>query len=297
MYNMVMKNGQPLPKITTHFVTVTRDMAWDWLSQPDLKNRKVYQATISRYARKMMTGQWEWTGEALKFDPQGKLLDGQHRLWAFLDTKAESAQFLVMHGVPSDGQKLMDTGRNRTPANTLEMESIPHGTIMAPTARLLIEYEAGHIPGSNQWRVRPDNRETLDCVNSRPEIQESVEHVVSHPAYKQFGRPSALAFTRCITMGIEPIESEEFWRRLREADYTGVGDPVQRLRERLLITRAQAHSRASETVIIAYIFKAWNAHVRGKKMGILNWTSKGDKQEKFPRAIAAARQYKRREIA
>ena len=294
---MVMKNGQPLPKITTHFVTVTRDMAWDWLAQPDLKNRKVYQATVSRYARKMMTGQWEWTGEAIKFDTQGKLLDGQHRLWAFLDTKEPSAQFLVMHGVPEDSQKLMDTGRNRTPANTLEMEDIPYGTITAPAARMLIEYEAGHVPGSNQWRVRPDNRETLDCVNSRLDLQESVAHIMSHPEYKQFGRPSVMAFARCITVGMEPIEAEEFWRRLREADYTGVGDPVQRLRERLLITRAQSHTRASSTSVIAFIFKAWNAHVRNKRMGVLHWISTGAKQEKFTRAIGAARQYTRRNIA
>jgi hypothetical protein len=295
---MVMKNGQPIPRITTHFVTVTRDMAWDWLSQTNMKNRKVYQATVSRYARKMMTGNWEWTGEAIKIDDQGILLDGQHRLWAFLETKAESAQFLVMHGVPREAQKLMDTGRNRTPANTLEMEDIQHGTILAPAARMLIEYEQGHIPGSNQWRVRPDNRETLDCVNSRPDIQESVLHVVSHSEYKQFGRPSVLGFARCVTMGLNLAESEEFWRRLREADYTGVGDPVQRLRERLLITKAQRHTRASSTAIIAYIFKAWNAHIRGKKMGVLHWMSTGEKQEKFPRAIGAARQYtKRREIA
>jgi hypothetical protein len=294
---MVMQNGQPTPGITTHFVTVTRDMAWDWLSQTTMKNRKVYQATVSRYARKMMTGKWEWTGEAIKLDDKGNLLDGQHRLWAFLETKADSAQFLVMYGVPHEAQKLMDTGRNRTPANTLEMEAIPHGTILAPAARLLIEYEAGHIPGSNQWRVRPDNRETLDCVNARPDIQESVSHVVSHPEYKQFGRPSVLGFTHCVTMGIDPVEAEEFWRCIRDADYSGTGDPVQRLRERLLITRAQAHTRASETVIIAYIFKAWNAHIRGRRMGILNWTSTGEKQEKFPRAIAAARQYKRRQTA
>ena len=294
---MVMQNGQPTPNITTHFVTVTRDMAWDWLSQTTMKNRKIYQATVSRYARKMMTGTWEWTGEAIKLDEKGNLLDGQHRLWAFLETKMDSAVFLVMYGVPHEAQKLMDTGRNRTPANTLEMEAIPHSTILAPAARMLIEYEAGHIPGSNQWRVRPDNRETLDLVNTRPDIQASVSHVVSHPEYKQFGRPSVLGFTHCVTMGIDPVEAEEFWRCIREADYSGTGDPIQRLRERLLITRAQAHTRSSETVIIAYIFKAWNAHIRGRRMGILSWTSKGEKQEKFPRAIAAARQYKRRETA
>jgi len=294
---MVMQKGQTLPHITTHFVTVTRDMAWDWLSGTDMKNRKVYQATVSRYARKMMTGRWEWTGEALKFDDNGNLLDGQHRLWAFLETKMEDAVFLIMNGVPAESQKLMDTGRNRTQANTLEMEAIPYSTILAPAARMLIEYEAGHIPGSSQWRVRPDNRETLECVNARPDLQESIAHIATNPEYKQFGRPSVLGFTHCVMMGVNPIEAEEFWRRLREADYTGVGDPVQRLRERLLISRAQRHTRASATAIIAYVFKAWNAHIRGRTMGVLHWTSTGEKQEKFPRAIAAARTYTRRKTA
>ena len=69
---MVTSSGQ-LPNITTHFVTVTRDMAWDWLSGTSMKNRKVYQATVSKYARKMMTGRWEWPGEALKFEDSGNL--------------------------------------------------------------------------------------------------------------------------------------------------------------------------------------------------------------------------------
>ena len=51
---MVTSSGQ-LPNITTHFVTVTRDMAWDWLSGTSMKNRKVYQATVSKYARKTGT--------------------------------------------------------------------------------------------------------------------------------------------------------------------------------------------------------------------------------------------------
>ena len=292
---MGTSSGQ-LPNITTHFVTVTRDMAWDWLSGTSMKNRKVYQATVSKYARKMMTGRWEWTGEALKFDDSGNLLDGQHRLWAFLETKMETAVFLIMHGVPAESQKLMDTGRNRTQANTLEMEAISHSSVLAPAARMLIEYEAGHIPGSTNWRIRPDNRETLDLVNARPDLQESIAHIVSNPEYKQFGRPSVMGFTHCVMMGLNPQSAEEFWRRLREADYTGVGDPVQRLRERLLIARAQRHTRASATAIIAYIFKAWNAHIRGKTMGVLHWSSTGEKQEKFPRAIDKARTYTRRNI-
>ena len=98
-------NGSSSPlNIDIEFVTVTRDMAWFWLNNSNNENRFVQQQTVHKYARRMLTNKWSTTGETIKFDPNGNLLDGQHRIWAFLETGLDEMEFLVMHGVPREAQ-------------------------------------------------------------------------------------------------------------------------------------------------------------------------------------------------
>ena len=95
------KNNNNNVNITTEFVTVTREMAFTWLDTTDIQNRGVQQQTVHKYARRMNTGKWAVTGETLKFDPDGNLIDGQHRLWGFIETNFTEMDFLVMRGVPT----------------------------------------------------------------------------------------------------------------------------------------------------------------------------------------------------
>ena len=94
------RNGNTQTNITIHFVTVTKAQAWDWLNNANNHNRFIQQQTVHKYARRMMNGKWSVTGETIKFDPEGNMLDGQHRLWAFLETGLDEMEFLVMYGVP-----------------------------------------------------------------------------------------------------------------------------------------------------------------------------------------------------
>ena len=128
--NMVApRNGNTQTNITIHFVTVTKAQAWDWLNNANNHNRFIQQQTVHKYARRMMNGKWSVTGETIKFDPEGNMLDGQHRLWAFLETGLEEMEFLVMYGVPPEAQVHLDTPTPRTPAHTLHMNGIPDGRL------------------------------------------------------------------------------------------------------------------------------------------------------------------------
>ena len=183
----------------------------------------------------------------------------------------------------------MDTPKPRTPANTLEMEGIPDPRLTAATVKMLNEYDHGRLPGTHAWRIALDNEELLQYTVDHPDVLKSVQVISESKGMKELGKPATLAFAHCITTRLNPTVSEDFWRRLAEADYDGVGDPVQRLRERLLIARRQPHSTVSPTMTAALIFKSWNATVRGRSMGHLNWIQRGDKMEKFPVPLAMQR--------
>ena len=186
--------------ITVHFVTVTRDMAWDWLNRTNNKNRFIQQQTVHKYARRMMNGKWNTTGETIKFDADGNMLDGQHRLWAFLETQIDEMEFLIMYGVPPEAQIHMDTPAPRTPAHTLQMNGIPDGRLLSAAIKLVNQYEAGTIPGASSWRYAPDNEDVLEAANSRPALRESADFVASEPGFKAFGKPSAMVFAHYATV-------------------------------------------------------------------------------------------------
>ena len=286
---MVMKKIADLPVLTMEYVEVTPDMAWDFLSRTTIKNRFITQSTVHKYARQIMAERWCVTGEALKFDDVGNLLDGQHRLWGFIETGLESAVFLVIKNIPASSQSFIDTPKPRTPANTLEMEGVPDPRIAAATVKMLNEYEHNRMPGSSAWRVALDNQGIYQYTLDHPDVLTSVSAVADSKGLKDLGKPATIAFTHCVTSRLNPTVAADFWRRIAEADYDGLGDPVQRIRERLIIARRQPHSTVSPTMTAALIFKAWNAAVRGRTIGNLNWVQRGEKMEKFPVPIATAR--------
>lgn len=290
---MVTKKIADLPVLTMEYVEVTPDMAWDFLSRTTIKNRFITQSTVHKYARQIMAERWCVTGEALKFDDVGNLLDGQHRLWGFIETGLESAVFLVIKNIPASSQSFIDTPKPRTPANTLEMEGVPDPRIAAATVKMLNEYEHNRMPGSSAWRVALDNQGIYQYTLDHPDVLTSVSAVADSKGLKDLGKPATIAFTHCVTSRLNPTVAADFWRRIAEADYDGLGDPVQRIRERLIIARRQPHSTVSPTMTAALVFKAWNAAVRGRTIGNLNWVQRGEKMEKFPVPIATARSGRR----
>lgn len=283
-------NGDSSPlNIDIEFVTVTRDMAWFWLNNSNNENRFVQQQTVHKYARRMLTSKWSTTGETIKFDPNGNLLDGQHRIWAFLETGLDEMEFLVMYGVPREAQVHMDTQAPRTPAHTLQMRGIADGRLIAASIKLINQYEGGAVPGASSWRFAPDNEDVLVASNSRPALRVSADFVASEPGFKAFGKPSAMVFAHYVTTTLNPVKAKEFWTRLLEADYRGQGDPIMRLRERLLIAKATRQGAPNTSAICAMIFKAWNAYIRNRSIGPLHWSQNGEKPEKFPKAISYSR--------
>ena len=276
----------PVPdKITLHRIKVNPDMVTEWLEGMQ-RNRDVTQAWVHSIARKMRTGRWVDTGETIKFDWNGAMIDGQHRSWGYLESGLPEMEFLVMHGLDPDAQDFMDTNRVRTPANTLQMAGIPNARLLSATIMLIAEYEAGFMPGSNAWRVRPDNAETKEIAGKRPQIVASVKYISDTTEFRALGKPSVLAFTHYITTQLNATVAGEFWRKLAEADYAGPGDPVQRLREKLIHSRGLIHRQPSNTAVAAFVVKAWNAYIRSRTVGNITWTQTGERREAFPVALA-----------
>lgn len=101
-------------------MTITPAMAMDWLEKVNNRNRPVSQSHVNVLARDMKDGKWGISHEGIAFDPNGILLDGQHRLWAIVeaDTPIET---LVFFNVPEEAIMIINGGRVRTLVDHLKL--------------------------------------------------------------------------------------------------------------------------------------------------------------------------------
>lgn len=92
--------------------TITPDLALQYLDDNIAENRSIRQATVSKYARDMRHGRWRLTHQGIAFDENGKLIDGQHRLWAIVEANIP-IDMLVTTGIPVGDVVVIDGGLSR----------------------------------------------------------------------------------------------------------------------------------------------------------------------------------------
>jgi hypothetical protein len=142
---------------------------------PYRNQRNLSALRVSGYSREMVAGRWRLTHQGIALDPQGRLLDGQHRLRAVLEADLSQpgivVPMMVTVGVPRDTFAVMDSGRPRSAGSFLEGS---YGGARAALARaaLTIVLNGGRASHGTIARGRPSNSQVLSFMSSRPEIDE-----------------------------------------------------------------------------------------------------------------------------
>jgi hypothetical protein len=99
---------------------VTPAMAANWLEHANNRNRNVSEQVVRRYARDMKAGHWRLTHQGIAFDPAGVLIDGQHRLWAIVESDT-TVEMYVWFNIPPEALMAIDSGRARSLVDNLRL--------------------------------------------------------------------------------------------------------------------------------------------------------------------------------
>lgn len=272
--------GAPLPDgVTIEHVWVTPEVAGEYLSH-NTRNRSLKPVFGARYAADMLSGDWAWTGEPIRFDVDGRLLDGQNRLHALIDA-CVTLPFLVIRGLPPEAQDDMDTGAPRKFADVLKLSGEANANHLAALVRRVAAWESGSRRNLNSIVTSYHAlRRTLDA---HPELREIV-----NPARKVAdacgltGATCALAWW--VFAGIDQEDADAFFARLGDGQNMAKGDPIFELRRTLAESKSIRGNR-NETYLLAITVKAWNAYRNGETVGLYRWRPGGAKPEKFPEPI------------
>jgi hypothetical protein len=113
------------PSVRPIYEVITPAKAEHWLNS-NKSNRKLRPGIVEKYARDMREGNWTTCTVPISFYEDGDLADGQHRLWAIIESNC-AQRFLVVHGLDRKAGLNIDMGFTRTLVDNADIAGVDHG--------------------------------------------------------------------------------------------------------------------------------------------------------------------------
>lgn len=237
-------------------------------------NRNIAPMRVQSLLRQMQEGKFMDLGDTIRFNCSGVLLDGQHRYSALVEF-GKPMEFWIAEGIEADALPAMDTGKPRTPGDTLAIYGQMKGrdwsktNAMAGTLRLLMSYE-----DSGGEMMRGGATGGGDIVITRFDLVRSAER------YKDIGKSLDIgaAVSKTLKTGcsifaalhylfhrIDGDSADAFMRSLVTNEYEGRNDNAKVLRDQIVAFGLSG--RKMGTMEVAYrVIRAWNANRNGQVM-------------------------------
>jgi len=276
-----MIETMPAIGTTMSVVLVDPNQATEWLENAAV-NRATRSGKIDQYARDMLAGRW--FSSVLRFDESGRLVDGQHRLWAVVMSGSSQA-FYVERGLPSAAVSTIDSGIGRTVGDILAIRGEPNAITLASTIRYARWFETspGRSPsGQSAHPFSPD--EIFEYLDANREIYTSV--TMGKRLIKSIPFPSAsiAAALHYLESKRDAAKADAFWEQMTTGLEMRAGTGPYLLRRQILVDAAKGPgNRLAQNPLAALSIKAWNLWEAGKDARQLRWVKGPQQQEAFPR--------------
>jgi len=160
-------------KIFTEVITPEKALDLLTLNDPG-KNRHLKKHKIVEYTSCMVNKEWkERTGDTIKFNKKGMLIDGQHRLWSIWLSK-QTIEVNIAVWLDEDSFAYIDMGANRSAADITSINGFQsYDNILAYAIKCIILFEtksriksgisSKEVPNYkvNQWQADTKRMERL----------------------------------------------------------------------------------------------------------------------------------------
>lgn len=268
-------------------VQIGPNMARQFLAKNHPNNRKPKENKIRSYAADMKAGLWVYpTGEQVKFDDEGFMIDGQNRMEAVILAET-SVLFDVIYDLPSKAKYVLDSGAGRSYADALAFQGVANRNNVGAVVRWIMAWERG-FPRISGGHVQPTHGE-MEIRRTQEPLEFEASTLRGLDVSRQKVTNAAAAGTAHFLLShIDKEQAEMFFDEL-VSSVPSQGDPMRwepghpvlELRNRLI----RGSKRDSRQDKLALIIRGWNAWREGRKLGqvILTTDPKGLTNENFPK--------------
>lgn len=268
--------------ITTRLQTFDPETATEYLTK-NTNNRTLKQSRITAMAREMARGGWQANGSTIVVSDTGKILDGQHRLYAVVKSGA-TIESIVVEGVAESAMPTLDSGSSRSFADVLKLRGEVQCNDLSSATRSVVQWQSGirHAighGGGSKWT----NNELLDALDENPWIRDELSHL------KRVTRAVPIPMSTVAALwwefyGIDPDDCRAFFGELSDGIDRAMSQPLFVLASTLLDAQARSRVNLTHAYKAAITIKAWNAYRDGREVGLLRYKPGGASPEKFPEA-------------
>lgn len=240
--------------------TITREVAVDYLSAKGT-NRPLNEGHLNNLANRQRRGEWIANGDTIRFDDEGLLRDGQHRLEMVIRT-GMSIESIVVRGIDSKAFVTMDTGRSRTLGDVLSITGYEHSTHLAGALRYVYGFLRGGSKSSSETsheqhaKTLEKHKGLIDSVSFYLGLERPAgapgflaQAIATHYLFSQISPEAANDFTECLVTGLR---------------LTDVSDPIARLRGQLVSYAGKRALKPNDTQVFRLFLLAWNAKQAGR---------------------------------
>lgn len=248
-------------------IAVTAKLAAQWLEKNSEDNRNPKSGRIPGYARDMASGRWNSdSGETIKFDVFGNLIDGQNRLFAVIQANATSpgivVEFDVARGLPSEAMQVIDSGASRTFSDTLKISGTPERARVSAIVRWVAGINAGTWI-TRAGRAALSNAELWDAYRVDSDGFDAAGRRAADATRQGLGIGRAMGTAFYLFARIDREQANQFF----DGYVSGAGllsrDPILALRNRIVRQKLERQTAAEQ---LALTIRAWNYFRAGEKV-------------------------------
>lgn len=269
-------------------------MADEWLDD-NVYNRDLRDTRVVNHAGALLRGEWTLTGDAIVFDENGNLINGQHRLSAIKlagDMAEEQGEVfkgirvIVLRGAPAKAQEVMDQGLKRSLADALKLRRPPVYNHFVVSAGLNVMYRLAYIEATGNVNYsnpgeRPTTPQCLAIFDANPDFYDYRNKVA--PLNRVLKMRPGIAMACWYTFAqLDEAEADAFFGKLLSGEGLDGGDPILALRRSLIYEKLSTKGRIPPYRELAFVCKAWNYWREGRTIGNLTYHYGGTHREPFP---------------
>lgn len=238
--------------------TITPKMAQEYLKCNVANYRSISRQRVMSYSNDMLNGSWQSNGEAIKFDEQGNLLDGQHRLHAIVKAGVP-VNMIVIRGLGQE-TNIFDIGMGRSLGQIAQASGFTNGrihVIAAMANAICSNFNNNTLYGRGQvLKYMQDHADDLTLA-----LNVTV-HGASSPICKKAS--IAVASYVCIRNGMPANGIGDFFRIANTGIPQGHWEPSSALIYRNMVQTQKGHNQEERRILYSGAVSALNDFMAGK---------------------------------
>ena len=243
--------------VKTEVKTITPKMCIAWLEN-NKNNRPLKQTHINSLAKAMVRGDWVMNGESLKFDTRNSILDGQHRMWACVESGVP-IKTMIVTGLPRKVFDTLDIGSIRKASDILSINGEVNVSILVSGLKHIARYYSDQM--MNQTLFSP--REVEELLDQHPDIREYAS-ILTSTHRVSWCAPSILITCWYLASRRNKEKADEFFDSFIKGANLTLESPILVLRNKFIDVRASAVDKLHALQKIELIILCWNMWRSGK---------------------------------